>query len=315
MKIQGFFSQEVELINNLIVLKENSEFENQKYTNKIFSNKWLIIDEQKGISRIENFQKRWYLDLYGFKDEKDLQNFLQSKKIILDAGCGMGYKTAWFATLAPESIVIGIDFSDAVFPASKNYKHISNLFFIKGDIADTKIKKNTIDYISCDQVLHHTEYPDKTFEHLSNVLKKEGQFSCYVYAKKALPRELLDEHFREYCKVVSKDDLWKMSESLTKLGKILSDLKININVPDIPLLGIKGGDYDLQRFIYWNFLKCFWNEEFGYKNSVATNYDWYAPSNAKRYSEEEFLSLININHLKINYFHKEEACFSGRFIK
>jgi len=24
-----------------------------------------------------------------------------------------------------------------------------------------------------------------------------------------------------------------------------------------PELGIKGGKYDLQRFIYWNFLKCF----------------------------------------------------------
>lgn len=48
--------------------------------------------------------------------------------------------------------------------------------------------------------------------------------------------------------------------------------------------------------IYWNFIKCFWNEELGYDTSVATNFDWYSPSNAKRYSEEE-------------------ACYSGRFLK
>ena len=190
-----------------------------------------------------------------------------------------------------------------------------NSGFIKGDIAKTNIKPNSIDYVSCDQVIHHTEKPDETFAHLSNITKPNGEFACYVYAKKALPRELLDSHFREYCKDIPDTDMWEMSEALTDLGKTLSDLQIDINVPDIPLLGIKGGVYDIQRFIYWNFLKCFWNEEFGYKNSVSTNYDWYAPSNAKTYSRAEYEKLISANNLEILFFHSEEACFSGRFRK
>ena len=47
----------------------------------------------------------------------------------------------------------------------------------------------------------------------------------------------------------------------------------------------------------------------------ATNFDWYAPSNAKRYSKEEFLNMIKVNNLIVESFHEEEACFSGRFKK
>jgi hypothetical protein len=84
---------------------------------------------------------------------------------------------------------------------------------------------------------------------------------------------------------------------------------------DIPMLNIKGGNYDLQRFIYWNFIKCFWRDDWGIKVSDATNFDWYSPSNAKRYSEEEFKKMIEDNTLDIVTFHKEEACYSGRFKK
>jgi len=131
--------------------------------------------------------------------------------------------------------------------------------------------------------------------------------------KKALPRELLDDHFRKFVKQLSTGQLWQMAEQLTELGKTLSELNIQVDVPEIPVLGIKGGKYDLQRFIYWNFIKCFWNEEFGWKNSVSTNFDWYAPSNAFRYTENEFKEWVLKNNLRILHFHKEEACYSGRF--
>jgi hypothetical protein len=90
---------------------------------------------------------------------------------------------------------------------------------------------------------------------------------------------------------------------------------VSFESPEIPLLGIKGGKYDIQRFIYWNFLKCFWKEDWGFDLSKATNYDWYAPSNAKRFSKEEFLNMISENKLEISFFHEEEACYSGRFLK
>lgn len=318
MDITNLFAESLRQLNGVYLLPDKfSEHDNQLQTNDVFTKKWEAyskedIAEQE---RLFEFQKDWYLSLYGFDSELELAAYLKDKKVIIDAGCGLGYKAKWFADLSPNSCVIGIDYSDAAFVAAERYKATNNLFFLKGDIADTKLLANSVDYVSCDQVIMHTEDPEKTFKELVRILKPENDFSVYVYAKKALPRELLDDHFRVKTKSVSHDEMMAFSEQLTELGKRLSDLKTDIDVPDMPLLGIKGGVMDIQRFIYWNFLKCFWNEGLGYATSVATNYDWYSPSNAKRYSEDEFRGLVDDNGLSEIYFHSEPACYSGRFRK
>ena len=54
-------------------------------------------------------------------------------------------------------------------------------------------------------------------------------------------RELLDEHFRTASHDLSEEQLWSLSEKLTQLGKMLSDLKLTLDFPEIKELGIKGG--------------------------------------------------------------------------
>jgi len=315
MKIEKLFNKKIELIDNFIFFNKDSTHQKQQQTNDIFSDKWEKVEEMEKVGEMENFQFKWYLELYGFKTEEELKVFLQSKRVIFDAGCGLGYKAAWFAKLAPNSVVIGMDFSEAAKIAAKRYKDIPNLYFVQGDIADTKLNSGVVDYVSCDQVIMHTEVPENTFAHLTDITSQNGEFACYVYSKKALPRELLDDYFRQNVVNFDSEKVWEMSRQLTQLGKTLSDLKINIDVPDIPMLNIKGGNYDLQRFIYWNFIKCFWRDDWGIEMSDATNFDWYSPSNAKRYSEEEYKKMIEDNTLDIVTFHKEEACYSGRFKK
>ena len=315
MKIEKLFNKKIELIDNFIFFQNDSIHQKQQQTNDIFSDKWEKVEEMEKVGEMENFQFKWYLELYGFKNEEELKVFLQSKRVIFDAGCGLGYKAAWFAKLAPNSVVIGMDFSEAAKIAAKRYKDIPNLYFVQGDIADTKLNSGVVDYVSCDQVIMHTEVPENTFAHLTDITSQNGEFACYVYSKKALPRELLDDYFRQNVINFDSEKVWEMSRQLTQLGKTLSELKINIDVPDIPMLNIKGGNYDLQRFIYWNFIKCFWRDDWGVEMSDATNFDWYSPSNAKRYSEEEYKKMIEDNNLEIISFHKEEACYSGRFKK
>lgn len=315
MNLQKFFKRKIECIDNFIFFQNESIHQNQQQTNVVFSDKWDKVEELENFSKCQDDSLKWYLELYGFKNEKELKLFLQSKKVIFDAGCGLGYKAAWFAKLSPKSIVIGMDFSDAAKIAAKKYKEIPNLYFVQGDIADTQFNSGVIDYVSCDQVIMHTEVPENTFAHLTDVTSKDGEFACYVYSKKALPRELLDDYFRKNVTDFDSEKIWELSSQLTQLGKTLSELKINIDVPDIPMLNIKGGNYDLQRFIYWNFIKCFWREDWGIKLCDSTNFDWYSPSNAKRYSEEEYKKIIDDNNLEIICFHKEEACYSGRFKK
>ena len=301
---------------NFFVLKSFSDTATEQQTSDAFTDKWGAYEETSEKEIWYKMQKDWYLKLYGFASEKEFSNFLKSKKVIFDAGCGLGYKSEWFATLAPESLVIGIDYSDAVRIAAQNYSSQTNLLFAQGDIANTPFQDGSIDYVSCDQVIMHTQNPDETFEELVRITNPIcGEFSCYFYAKKALPRELLDDHFRSACSEMSKEELWDMSKQLADFGKNLSELNVTLDVPDIPALNIKGGSYDLQRFLYWNFLKCFWNEDLGRETSIVTNYDWYSPSNARRYSKEEVLDLIENNQLEVIHFHNEEACYSGRFVK
>lgn len=315
MRIEDLFELPVEINDNYISRSEDSHFLNQNQTNDVFSSKWTKVEEKDNLDELEKFQFSWYLNLYDFENIESLKSFLNGKRIIFDAGCGLGYKAAWFAELSPRSIVLAMDFSNAVEIAARKYRHLKNLYFIKGDIADTGFKPGVIDYVSCDQVIMHTEKPDETFRHLSEVLSKHGQFACYVYAKKALPRELLDDYFRLKTHEIPENELWEMSKQLTQLGKNLSELNVKVEVPDIPLLGIKKGNYDVQRFMYWNFLKRFWNEKWGEELCNSTNFDWYSPSNAKRYSEKEFYEMVYANNLKIETFHSEEACYSRRFVK
>lgn len=314
-QIRNIFCNPVELTGNFIEIEKTSKNVNQQQTNEAFSEKWKKVKEKVDRTNPAKFQRDWYLKLYGFETEANLKSFLATKNVIFDAGCGLGEKTAWHAELAPHALVIGMDFSEAVHLAAENFGHIPNLFFARGDIAKTGICKDVIDYTYCDQVIMHTEDPDATFKHLTDITAHDGSFSCYVYAKKALPRELLDDHFRKATHDLSNNQIWELSEQLTELGKRLSALNVKIESPEIPLLGIKGGEYDIQRFIYWNFMKCFWSEFHGYESSVSANFDWYSPSNARRFSKDEFLKLVEDNQLTVHHFHSEPACYSGRFKK
>ena len=317
INVEKLFIEKLSKEGNVYITSKRSEVENQSQTNEVFSEKWGKYNKEEITEqeRLFEFQKKWYLNLYGFENENDLKKYLNDKDVILDAGCGLGYKAKWFADLSPKTLVLAMDYSNAVFHAEKKYHHYSNMIFIKGDIANTKLKNNVLDYVSCDQVIHHTENPLATMQELTRVLKPKSEFAVYVYAKKALPRELLDEYFRKKTKTISNTEMWEFSKQMTELGKRLTDLEIEFDSPEIPLLGIKGGKTDLQRFIYWNFIKCFWNEELGLETSISTNYDWYAPSNAERYTKDEFLSMISECELATTFIHSEEACHSGRFEK
>lgn len=313
-RLQAICNQKLTLTGNFVSLQDQSAEDNQQQTNEVFTEKWSKYANTSEQGTFYQYQQDWYLKLYGFAEEAELAAHLATASVILDAGCGLGYKAAWFARLAPHALVVGIDFSEAAQQASELYAGLDNLMFLRGDIAKTPFRDGTVDYVSCDQVIMHTEDPEATFAELARITTRlGGEFACYFYAKKALPRELLDDYFRIHCKEVSTEQLWEMSEQLTELGKRLSALQVNFDAPEIPLLGIKGGKIDIQRFIYWNFLKCFWNEDLGHDTSLSTNFDWYSPSNARRFSEQEVRGIVDANGMLIVSFHSEEAAYSGRF--
>ena len=136
MNVSSIFLRPLPLLNGVYLLNEGvSEHENQSQTNQAFTNKWDAYSKEDIIEqeKLFEFQKEWYLTLYGFSSEADLAFYLKDKHVIIDAGSGLGYKAKWFADLSPASLVIGIDYSDAVFVAAERYKLIPNLFFWKNE--------------------------------------------------------------------------------------------------------------------------------------------------------------------------------------
>ena len=314
-KLERVFEAKLAVEGNFAVAEATSADSSQQQTNDVFSEKWGRYEGSDEKERLYEFQRDWYLKLYGFASEEALREYLAGCDVIFDAGCGLGYKAAWFARLAPHALVVGMDYSDAAQQAARSYSSLANLFFVRGDIARTGLREGSVDYASCDQVIMHTESPERTFGELARITRRAGaQVACYFYAKKALPRELLDDYFRTRCSSVPTEALWQMSEQLAELGRRLSALNVTLDAPAVPLLGIKEGRYDLQRFVYWNFLKCFWNEDLGRETSVVVNFDWYSPSCARRFSEAEVRDLVCANSMTDTFFHSEEACYSGRFV-
>ncbi|MBT7951457.1 MAG: class I SAM-dependent methyltransferase [Gammaproteobacteria bacterium] len=314
----GLASKWTLIEDNLFAIESADNRDNQLATNDAFSEKWKAFSREQieDQEKLFEFQKEWFLELYGYESEVALEEHLGNCEVILDAGCGLGYKAAWFAKLAPHATVIAIDYSDAVIVAHDRYKkEYPNVVFAKGDIANTQLGNETVSFSVCDQVIMHTENPRETLNELARITKSNGKVLCYWYRKKALPRELLDDYFRANTAKLSSEKHWKLSEEVLALGKMLSELKVEATFPDLPSLGIKGGNMNLQRFIYWNFIKCFWNEELGYATSLSTNFDWYSPVNAKRFSKDEVFADLKTASLEVDFFHDEEACYSGRFVK
>jgi hypothetical protein len=128
-----------------------------------------------------------------------------------------------------------------------------------------------------------------TFERLAAKLKPGGQICVYVYRKKAVLREFTDDYLREKIAPLGIDEAQAVCEPITKLGHALAKLDAKIEIEsDIPELGIRAGTYDLQRFIHYNVMKCFWNDEFDFFTNNIVNVDWYHPVHCYRYEPEEF---------------------------
>jgi ubiquinone/menaquinone biosynthesis C-methylase UbiE len=232
---------------------------------------------------------------------------MKTKNFVLEAGTGIG-NTADLLSINSSSTVFAIDASESIDFAFKKYGKKSNLHLIKADLRKLPFKKKFFNYILSDQVLHHTKNTKTSFKYLTKFLNRGGIISIYVYNKKAPVREFTDDHIRETTVNMSFDDCMKFSKDVAILGKSLSKLNKKITIPkDIPVLGIKSGTYDVQRFIYWHFLKCFWDESDNFERSVGVNFDWYSPKFAFRHTPMEVKKWYKESKLKIIHFNEIES--------
>ncbi len=289
--------------------------EEKRQTEGSFSAKWRKAPDYR--RKTERFYTAWYLQRYGFREMMDLKSFLSGKRFILDAGTGTGRDAKMYAENS-EAQVFGIDISEGINIASgdSHLRDIPNLHLIRADLTSLPFRDGFFDFIACDQVLHHTPDPKDSLRRLLRCLREGAHIAFYVYRKKEPIREFCDDYLRGATTEMPEEDCYRFAESMTKFGKALSDLHVKIQVPEgIPLLGIKAGTYDLQRFFHWNLFKCFWNDEFDYESNVIINFDWYHPKHAHRYTEEDVRGWIVEMGLRILHFDIIESGISVLAVK
>jgi SAM-dependent methyltransferase len=230
----------------------------------------------------------WILERNGWRDLSDLRGALKGRRRLLDAGCGNGRVTALLRSCADPEVeeVVGVDLV-AHDVAQANLKDYTRVSFRQADLTHDLAGLGTFDYIYCQEVLHHTADPARSFGNLCGILRPGGEIGIYVYKVKAPVREFTDDYVRGRIADLPYEEVLRLCRQVTEFGKALADLNVKVRVPDVEVLGVEAGEYDVQRLVYNVFAKCFWNPELTADANVLVNYDWYHPQTATRHTLDE----------------------------
>jgi SAM-dependent methyltransferase len=275
-----------------------------KDTFKFFNWKWSRVPQWG--EETKHIYHKWYLDKYNFSEES-FQKFLSRKKRLLDVGCGVGRDIKFFRENSKDSKIVGIDQSEFAINFLQK-ENLKNVDLIRLDITKDLGSLGKFDFISCDQVLHHTPNPKQTILDLTNILELGGHMHLFVCKKKNELRDLIDDKIMHHSRYMSPGELWDFSVKVTEFGKALHSL----NIENIEY---QGKNYkSLQSLIHNQTFRCWYNPEIDFDLSVSSNYDWF--SNNPRYSKEEFLSFFNpVKNISIENVYEDDACVAVRIIK
>ncbi len=285
--------------------------ETQKQTKDTFSFKWSKRDTYES-ETVKNKSYNWLLNRYFDGDEEKKLQFLEEFKgsLFFDAGCGSAYSSlVLFGDHLSNLHYLGIDISESVDIAKTRFEERDIPGeFIQANLTSLPIQESVFDVIFSEGVLHHTDSTKESLRKLVSSLRSSGLIMFYVYKKKGPIREFVDDYIREKIKNLSDEEAWEKLLPLTKLGKILGDVNLQITIDeDIDLLEITKGSYDLQRLFYWHVAKIFYDRDFSLEEMNHANFDWYRPSNAWRHTPEEIRGWCEEFGLTTLQLHTEEA--------
>ncbi len=263
----------------------------QSQTKSAFGYQWQMREAFES-DAVQAQTRGWLIERYCGGDPSVLAGWLSGgRKRIMDAGCGAGLSAmAFFADHLHRHDYLGVDISDQAIATARR-RFAEQAFpgeFLEASVSDVDVPDGSFDLIFSEGVLHHTDDTAAAFYHLSSKLAPGGRFLFYVYARKAALREFADDHIRAKLQDMTDDEAWEALKPLTKLGEALGKLEVNVTVPeDIPYLGIKKGELDIQRFIYWNVCKLFFRDDYTLDEMNHVNFDWYRPLNCHRHAQDE----------------------------
>jgi SAM-dependent methyltransferase/uncharacterized protein YbaR (Trm112 family) len=258
-----------------------------KTTADSFGDQWNIWE--KFPPEYTEFRRQWFVAKLGC-DDATFGDLVRSKRAILDAGTGVGYKLELMAAESRDAAIVGVDLSDAVVPAFRNCRKYPNVHVIQADIFALPFRRDCFDLVMSDGVIHHTPSTEKAFYALCDFLAAGGDVSIHVYKKMGAIREFTDDLIRERATKLSTEECREWVKQFTDFGKALAEQDVEIDIPsDIPILGIPKGRHSLQRFFYYTIFQCHWNPTLSYEQNNMIHFDWFHPHYAWRHTDEEVL--------------------------
>lgn len=193
---------------------------------------------------------------------------------------------------------------------------VAGTHYVQADALQLPFADGAFDTVFSEGVLHHTPSTRAALLSAARVVAKGGEFLFYVYRKKAPLREFADDYIRAEIAPLSDEQAWDAMRSLTRFGQALAEMKATVEVKEkVPLLGIEAGTFDVQRLLYYNVVKMYWNPTLSFEENVHVNFDWYRPRYAFRQTSDEVRTWCAEAGLDVRWFHEEESGFSVRAIK
>jgi arsenite methyltransferase len=289
--------------------------ENQQQTDETFGFKWKKRDTYESAA-VQSEWKRWLFEKYFDNDVSRLDALLAEgggSKRILDAGCGSGGSGyLLFGERLRDHHYLGVDISESVMTAQERFAELAiPARFIRCDLNSIPDDEGPFDLIFSEGVLHHTDSVEKAIDNLSRKVKNNGVMLFYVYVRKAPIREFTDDFIRERISALDNEQAWNALMPLTKLGKTLGDLNVEVDVvEDIPILGVKKGRYNLQRLFFYKICKAYYRSDYSLDEMNHINFDWFRPLNCHRHSPEEVRAFCERAGLKVDRLYVDESGIS-----
>lgn len=293
--------------------------EGQRQTEASFGFKWSRTQTYDSPA-MQEATRAWLVQRYGFTDADAMRRYFADRRRVLDAGCGSGFSASCWMTPewrhGGEAEWIGADISSAIDVAQDRLGTLPATHFVQADILQPPFRSQSFDAILAEGVLHHTPSTERALKALATLLAPDGELLFYVYRKKGPVREFTDDWVRAAVSGMTPQDAWEALRPLTKLGQALAELKAEVTVPeDVPILGVKAGRYDIQRFVYWHFAKLFWRSGCSFEENHHVNFDWYHPRYAHRHTREEIHRWCGEAGLSIRHCDEQESGFTVRAVK
>jgi len=261
----------------------------QAQTSEAFGFKWAKRETFES-DAVRRRSRDWLIERYGEVEDASWWSDYDEPPLVVDAGCGAALSALeLFGARLSRIRYLGVDVSDSVDVAARRFAERGYpAAFMQADITDPPLADASVDVIFSEGVLHHTDSTEGSLSRLARLLVPGGRFLFYVYRRKGPIREFTDDYIRDLIQHMTPDEAWEALMPLTKLGKALGELEVEIDVPeDVDLLGIPAGRIDVQRLFYWHVLKAYYRPDYDLGELNHITYDWYAPRNAHRQTVED----------------------------